>query len=82
MKNKKLLQKILTAPNNIRFNEISSCAELFGFKLDRVNGSHHIFVHKDIRELLNLQNIKGKAKPYQIKQFLNLIEKHNLKMRE
>ena len=40
------------------------------------------FVHKDISELLNLQNIKGKAKPYQIKQFLNLIEKYKLKMRE
>jgi len=35
-----------------------------------------------IPELLNLQNVKGKAKPYQIKQFLQLIEIHNLQMEE
>ena len=62
MKNKKLLQKIRASTNKIRFSEISSCAEFFGFKLDRVNGSHHIFVHPNIPELLNLQNVKGKAK--------------------
>jgi len=80
MKKKKLLQKILTASNNIRFTEIVTCVEFFGFKLARVNGSHHIFIHSSIPELLNLQNVKGKVKSYQIKQFLNLVEKHNLLM--
>jgi len=80
MKKKKLLQKILTATNNIRFIEIVACVESFGFELDRVSGSHHIFTHPAIPELLNLQNVKGKAKSYQIKQFLILIEKHNLQM--
>ena len=82
MKKKKLLQKIINSSNNIRFNEIVCCAEYFGFKLDRVNGSHHIFMHSNINELLNLQNVKGKAKPYQVKQFLNLIERNNLTMSE
>ena len=81
MKKKKLLQRILTSTNNIRFVEIVTCVESFGFELDRVNGSHHIFIHPAIPELLNLQNVKGKAKPYQIKQFLILIEKHNLQMK-
>jgi predicted RNA binding protein YcfA (HicA-like mRNA interferase family) len=80
MKKKKLLQKILTATNNIKFAELVTCVESFGFKLDRVNGSHHVFTHPAIHELLNLQNVKGKAKPYQIKQFLVLVEKHNLQM--
>ena len=80
MKKKKLLQKILTAPNNIRFIEVVTCVESFGFELDRVSGSHHIFTHPATPELLNLQNVKGKAKSYQIKQFLILIEKHNLQM--
>lgn len=53
---------------------------MFGFKLDRKKGSHHIFVHKAINELLNLQEVKGKAKPYQIKQLLQLIEKYNIQM--
>jgi len=54
----------------------------FGFKLDRVNGSHHIFIHDDIDEIINIQNVKGEAKPYQIKQFLKIIELNNLKLEE
>jgi len=82
MKKQKLLQKLLSGTKNIRFSEAAVCAEAFGFKLDRINGSHHIFTHPDIPELLNLQNVKGKAKPYQIKQLLQLVEAHNLQMEE
>ena len=52
--------------------------EAFGFELSRVNGSHQIFSRTDIPELVNIQNVKGKAKPYQIQQFLILVEKYNL----
>jgi len=31
---------------------------------------------------VNLQNRKGKAKPYQVRQFLELIEQHNLSLEE
>ena len=67
MRKRKLLQKLLSGSKNIRFSEGVSCAEMFGFKLDRITGSHHIFLHPDVPELLNLQNVKGQAKPYQIK---------------
>ena len=50
----------------------------FGFQLSRVNGSHHIFENITIAEQLNLQNKRGKDKPYQIKQFLQLLEQYNL----
>ena len=56
--------------------------EGFGFRLDRVAGSHHIFVHPDIPELVNLQKVKGEVKPYQIRQFLRLIERYNLKLED
>jgi predicted RNA binding protein YcfA (HicA-like mRNA interferase family) len=56
--------------------------ESFGFRLSRVEGSHHIFVHPHVSELVNIQNIKGQAKPYQIKQFLALLEKYNLKQED
>jgi len=52
--------------------------EGFGFFLSRTDGSHHIFSRSDIPELINLQNVKGQAKPYQIRQFLKLVEKHAL----
>jgi len=82
MKTKKLLQKLLSGTKNIRFTEAVALAEAFGFQLDRINGSHHIFIHKDGPELLNLQNVKGKAKPYQVKQLLQLVEAHNLQLGE
>ena len=80
MDRKKALRKILSGSKNVRFKEAIGIAEAFGFKLDRISGGHHIFVHLEIPDLLNLQNIKGKAKPYQLKQLLRIIEKHNLQM--
>lgn len=52
----------------------------FGFRLARVKGGHHIFVHADIPELVNLQEVTGKAKPYQIRQFIKLIERYNMEL--
>ena len=74
----KLLRKLLAGSNNIAFNDMLAIVEAFGFSLSRVNGSHHIFENTAIGEQLNLQNKKGKAKPYQIKQFLQLVEQYNL----
>ena len=82
MKKRKLVKKLLSGSKNIRFTEIARCAEAFGFHLDRINGSHHIYVHPDVPELINLQNVGGKAKPYQVKQLLNLIERYNLQFED
>jgi len=82
MKKRKLLLRLLTGSKNIRFSEMTACLEAFGFVLSRVNGSHHIFIHPEIPELLNLQDVNGKAKPYQIRQFLQIIERYNLRMKE
>ena len=77
-----IIKKLLSGSKNIQFSEAIACAEAFGFRLDRIKGSHHIFVHPDIPELISLQNVKGKAKPYQIKQLLKIIEKYNLHLEE
>jgi hypothetical protein len=31
---------------------------------------------------MNIQDVKGKAKPYQVRQFLAIVERHNLKYME
>ena len=80
MRKRKLLQKALSSPKNMQFNEMVTLVEVFGFRLSRVKGSHHIFVHPQVRELVNLQNVGGKAKPYQVRQFLRLVERYNLTM--
>ena len=78
----KILQKILAGSKNIRFSDMIVLVEGFGFRLSRTEGSHHIFVHPDIPELVNLQEVKGQAKPYQMRQFLKLIERHSLRLEE
>ena len=82
MKRRKILQKILGGSKNIRFTEMVILVESFGFKLNRTDGSHHIFSRPGIPELVNLQDVKGQAKPYQIRQFLKLVEKHDLKLED
>ncbi len=61
---------------------MADLVEAFGFTLSRISGSHHIFVHPDIPELVNLQSVKNQAKPYQIKQFLRLVERYDLKLED
>jgi predicted RNA binding protein YcfA (HicA-like mRNA interferase family) len=80
MKKRKLLKKALTNPRNMRFKEMITLVEAFGFRLSRVKGSHHIFVHAQIRELVNIQDVNGQAKPYQIRQFLQLVEQYSLEL--
>jgi hypothetical protein len=80
MNPRKLLMKALASPANLRFDEACNLARAFGFYLSRIKGSHHIFAHKKIGELLNLQDVGGKAKPYQVKQLLGLVERYNLSL--
>lgn len=81
MNKQRLLQRILSgSTQNIAFSEMATLVEAFGFRLSRVTGSHHIFVHVEVPELVNLQEVGGRAKPYQIRQFLKLVERYNLKI--
>lgn len=82
MNKEKLLRKALTTPKNLRFSEMVNLAEAFGFRLSRTSGSHNIFAHPGVRELVNLQAVKGKAKPYQVGQFLQLVEQYDLKLED
>ena len=76
---KELLQKALRSPASLRFDEMVRLAEAFGFRRARQRGSHHIFVHPDVPQLVNLQDVNGVAKPYQVRQFLKLVERYNLR---
>ena len=63
-------------PSDIRFSDLSKvCIYYFG-KARQKNGSHHVYKipwQGDPR--INIQNHKGKAKAYQVKQVLLAIEK-------
>ena len=74
----KLFNELKSSPKSVRFERICKVIELFGFRLRGKRGSHRIYVRKGIREMLNFQNVGGKAKPYQVKQFIKVVEKYNL----
>ena len=78
MNPRKLLRKAIASPQGLRFEEACALAAAFGFRLSRVRGGHHVFVHPDVRQLVNLQDVHGQAKPYQVRQLLDLVERYNL----
>ena len=82
-KYQKLLIKILSGSSdaNVDFEQLRRLLILFGFA-ERFKGSHHIFSKENIEEIINIQEIQGKAKPYQIKQVRNLILRYQLKLEE
>jgi len=76
---RKLFQRLAQGHlQNVAFRDMVRLVESFGFEKARVTGSHHIFVHRTTRALVNLQEVGGEAKPYQIRQVLRLIERYEL----
>jgi len=72
-KYQKLIEQIFLAQSdaNIDFSSLCGLLEHLGFK-QRIKGSHHIFHKSGVREIINIQPLGTKAKPYQVKQIRNL----------
>lgn len=78
MNKRRMLAKILAGSKNIRFSDFVSLLEALGFRLMRVSGSHHIFQHPQVQETVNIQEVRGEVKPYQVRQVVTLIEDYGL----
>lgn len=65
---------------NVGFTEFCRLVEAFGFALRRVSGSHHIYHHPRVPRPLSLQPRDGEAKPYQVSQFIDMVEEYGLTM--
>ncbi len=78
MDRKEAFQKLTTRPNNLRFEELCKAAETFGFIFKGAKGSHCIYGREGIMEMMNFQDVKGKAKPYQVSQLVKVVEKYRL----
>jgi len=76
----KLRERLLsgTSDANIDFQALCNLLTRLGFS-QRVKGSHHIFSHDGIPDILNLQPKGGKAKPYQVKQVRHLLTNPELR---
>ena len=78
MKKSRLLEELKKNPKNGRFERLCKIAEAFGFGFRGGKGSHRIYVRDGVYELLNFQNVGGKAKPYQVRQLIKVIGKYRL----
>jgi len=78
-KSEKLKHRVLkgNSDRNIEFKPLCNLLTTLGFD-ERLKGDHHIFTRSDVTEIINLQPIGAKAKPYQVKQVRNLIIKYHL----
>lgn len=70
----KLLERARKSPSDLRFTEICQLAECYGFVFDRQAGSHRIYKRRGWPQVINFQEWKGKAKPYQVRQLLKVID--------
>jgi hypothetical protein len=69
----KLLRKARKDHKSLSFDELCQLAQYYGFTLQRTKGSHHIYKRKGYAPLLNFQEVRGEAKPYQVKQLLRAL---------
>ena len=75
----KLLLAVLsgTRDKNLLFTDLQTVLDRLGFQC-RIKGDHFIYTRADVEEIINLQPIGNKAKPYQVKQVRNIILKYQL----
>lgn len=75
----KLLLSILsgTRDKSILFADLRAVLDRLGFQC-RIRGDHFIYTRDGVEEIINLQPIGNKAKPYQVKQVRSIILKYQL----
>lgn len=78
--NKKIYHDVISGKSdyNIKYSDLQNLILELGFEFKRQRGSHTIYYHSGINELLNIQKDGSKAKGYEVKQLRNIIIKHNL----
>ena len=76
----KILEQMRTEPANVRFSELQRVCETY-FGKPRQNGSSHAIYKTPWpgNPRVNIQNNKGKAKAYQVRQVLLAIERLGVK---
>ena len=78
-RSRRTLQRVLggAADAGIRFADLYQLLERLGFTA-RTRGSHVMFTHPDVPDLINLQSMAGMAKPYQVRQVRDTLMQHHM----
>ena len=75
----KLIEKAKKSPQNLKFGEFCRLLEYFDMECRKTPGSHRVYKRKKTPIFtLSIQNVKGMAKPYQIKQLFEKLQEFGL----
>ena len=66
-----------TKDKGILFADLRTVLDRLGFQC-RIKGDHFIYTKDGVEEIINIQPVGNKAKPYQVKQVRNIILKYQL----
>ena len=73
----KLLETARNNPAGLRFDDFQTLLNRLGWTLDRQESSHQIWYSPKGSRLPIQEGRSGKAKPYQVKQFLTTYQREN-----
>ena len=77
----RLYQQLLQSTSrSISFRDFEGLLRAFGFELDRTTGSHRQYVHPLLQRAFPVQPSGKDAKRYQVREFLELVERYALHM--
>jgi predicted RNA binding protein YcfA (HicA-like mRNA interferase family) len=79
---KKTLEAVRSGARIVAFRDFQRLLERLGFRLNRVSGSHHIYVHPRVPRPMNVQATGKDAKPYQVRQLRDMIDEFELRLEE
>jgi virulence-associated protein VapD len=58
------------------FSDLQAILTRLGFQC-RIKGDHYIYTRNEVDEIINIQPVGNKAKPYQVKQVRNIVLKYH-----
>jgi len=79
---RRVFDQVIHGQGRIAFRDLQRLLRQLGFRLDRVSGSHHIYLHPKVSRPLNVQPIGKDAKPYQMRQLRDMIEEFGLRLED
>jgi len=66
----------------VSFDDLVRLVLALGFREVGGRGSHRVFAHPGVAELINLQVERGQAKRYQVRQVAGLVRRYDLSVEE
>ena len=68
-----------TQDKNTKFRDLQKLLDILGFEC-RIKGDHFIYSYGNLRENINIQPDSNLAKPYQVRQIRNFLQKYQIRL--